>query len=76
MRAWGGVGNRVPVPAPIPVQICGKLLMLRSIPHNAGIYPSIVDIFCGCPLNLGSIAIPINEHDFNAIPSVKLQSID
>jgi len=30
------------------------------IPNNAGIYPPIMGIFCGCPLGLGPIAIPIS----------------
>ena len=58
MRAWGGVGIRVPVPEPIPVQICGQLPVPRPIPNNAGIYPPIVGIFCGCPLGLSPIIIP------------------
>ena len=58
MRAWGGVGTRVPVPAPIPVQICGQLPVPKPIPNNAGIYPPAMGIFCGCPSSLGPIAIP------------------
>lgn len=58
MRAWGGVGTRVPLPAPIPVQICGQLPVPKPIPNNAGIYPPAMGIFCGCPLGLGLIAIP------------------
>ena len=57
MRAWRGVGTRVPVPTPIPVQICRQLPMPRPITNNAGIYPSIMSIFCGCPLGLSPIAI-------------------
>ena len=57
MRAWGRVSTRVPVLAPIPIQICGQLPMPRPIPNNAGIYLPNVGIFCGCPLGLSPIVV-------------------
>ena len=53
----GEVGIRVPVSAPIPVQICRQLPVSRPIPNNACIYLPIMSIFCGCLLGFGLIAI-------------------